>query len=187
MEFRGSILAVFRFSLLILGFSLVCLGAFYVSSGYSCNCGSEMALAYALLPLGFVLLLGGIFWTTYHEANQKRFFHSVFRQLPRPRVVRIETVDRPDFYPPSYQESQDLESQHRDARSDYVTQEDRSYNIPPPLYTESSLEVIQETDGSFELPPSYEASLQQQSGVNPAAGTGRSVALSDTATLPENS
>lgn len=93
----------------------------------------------------------------------------------------------PDFYPPSYEESQDLESQHRGAHSDHVTLEDQSYNIPPPLYTESSLEVIQETDGRLDLPPSYEASLQQQSGVSPATGTGCSVDLSDTVTLSENS
>ncbi|KAJ1206942.1 hypothetical protein NDU88_002335 [Pleurodeles waltl] len=186
MEFRKSVLAVFRFSLLVIGFSLVCLGAFYVSSSYACNCGSEMALSYALLPLGFVLLLVGIFWTTYHEANHKSFFHSVVRQFPRPRQVHIETVDRPDFYPPTYEESQDLESQHRRTGTDHVTLEDQTYNIPPPLYTESSLEVVQETDGRVELPPSYEASLQQQAGVSPASGTGCSGNRSDIAAISES-
>ncbi|XP_069481866.1 transmembrane protein 252 [Ambystoma mexicanum] len=182
MEIRKSIFSVLRFSLLIIGFSLVCLGAFYVSTSYVCNCGSEMVLAYSLLPLGFLFLLVGIFWSTYHEANHKSLFHTVMRQFPRQREMHIETVDRPDFYPPSYEESQDLELQHYAAHTRHVTQEEGSYNTPPPLYTESSLEVIQETSGPLELPPSYEASVQRQPAAIPPSGDRNAAGSSDTST-----
>ncbi|XP_029468858.1 transmembrane protein 252 [Rhinatrema bivittatum] len=169
MEIRKNILTVVRFSLLISGFSLVCLGAFYVSTSYSCNCRGEMILAYSLLPSGFLLLLIGIFWNTYHEANHKSIFHNIIRQIPGPRELRINTIDRPDFYPPSYEESVNCGSQHNSVPSSQAKREEEAYNIPPPLYTENSFEIVDENDGHEDLPPPYEASVQ-----HPGASTSSS-------------
>nr|XP_033780790.1 transmembrane protein 252 [Geotrypetes seraphini] len=158
------ILAVIRFFLLIAGFSLVCLGAFYVSTSSSCDCRTGKVLAYSLLPFGFLLLLTGIFWSTYHEANQKSIFHNIIRQIPRSREIHISTIDRPDFYPPSYEESMNQGSQHNSGPSVQATrEEEEAYNIPPPLYTESSLEIVDENNAHEDLPPSYEASVQHLS------------------------
>ncbi|XP_048092538.1 transmembrane protein 252-like [Alosa alosa] len=67
--------------------------------------------------------------------------------------VYVYTVDRPSFYPPSYEESQ--------SRSHMVIPMDRVYlSIAPPLYTPTCLEVVNE-DFSHELPPSYHRALSQ--------------------------
>ncbi|KAM4709318.1 transmembrane protein 252 [Discoglossus pictus] len=158
MKMKKSVYTVLRFSLLVVGFSLVCLGAFYVSSSYVCNCTNEMILAYSLLPLGFILLLVGIFWSTYHEANHKSIFHNMIRRMHQAQEVHVETVDRPDFYPPSY-ESVILEIRMHPETNMGVAE--NALNIPPPLYTESSLDIVDETYTSDELPPSYEVSEQQ--------------------------
>ncbi|XP_044143156.1 transmembrane protein 252 [Bufo gargarizans] len=153
---KNSVYTVLRFSLLIIGFCLVCLGAFYVSSSYSCNCRSETIVAYTLMPLGFVLLLIGIFWSTYHEANHKSLFRSVIRRIHSQQQVHIETVDRPDYYPPSY----DSAMQHTPSNATYINMETEGFNIPPPLYTETAMEVVDETYMN-EDPPPYEASVQE--------------------------
>ncbi|XP_030048238.1 transmembrane protein 252 [Microcaecilia unicolor] len=160
MEICKYILAVVRISLLLAGFSFVCLGAFYVSTSYGCDCKTGKALAYSLLPSGFLFLLTGIFWSTYHEANQKSIFHNIIRQIPRSREMHINTIDRPDFYPPSYEESMNQENLHNSGPSIQAIREEEAYNIPPPLYTESSLEIVDENEAHEDLPPSYEASVQ---------------------------
>ncbi|KAG8455225.1 hypothetical protein GDO86_001425 [Hymenochirus boettgeri] len=107
-----SVYTAIRLLFLITGFSLVCLGAFYISSSYLCDCQGEKILAYCLLPLGFILLLSGIFWTT------------------------------PDFYPPSY-DSVIHESVCSTTNCEMRAMEE-GLNIPPPLYTESNMDIIDE-------------------------------------------
>ncbi|KAM3937702.1 transmembrane protein 252 [Leptodactylus fuscus] len=159
MKMKTSVYTVLRFSLLVIGFSLVCLGAFYVSSSYSCNCRSETIVAYTLMPLGFVLLLIGIFWSTYHEANHKSLFQNVIRRIHSQQQVHIETVDRPDYYPPSYDSViQDITQNFN--TTCHIDINTRGFNIPPPLYTATALEIVDETYNHEELPPSYELSLQ---------------------------
>ncbi|CAH2294075.1 transmembrane 252 [Pelobates cultripes] len=158
MKIKTSAYTVLRFSLLIIGFSLVCLGAFFVSSSYVCNCKREIIVAYTLLPAGFILLLVGVFWSTYHEANHKSLFHNMIRRIHSQQEVHIETIDRPDFYPPSY-DSVIQEIQLQPDSNDVIAAEEY-LNIPPPLYTESSMDIVNETYSSQELPPSYEASVQ---------------------------
>ncbi|XP_069820370.1 transmembrane protein 252 [Dendropsophus ebraccatus] len=159
MKIRNRVVTVLRFSLLIIGFCLVCLGAFYVSSSYSCNCRSETIVAYTLMPIGFVLLLIGIFWSTYHEANHKSLFQNVIRHIHSQQQVHIETVDRPDYYPPSYESViQDI-TQNSNATC-HVNMDTRYFNIPPPLYTENAVEIVDETYVNEEPPPSYEVSVE---------------------------
>ena len=42
---------------LLMGFLMICLGAFFISSASLFNCQGNLTLAYLLLPLGFVILL----------------------------------------------------------------------------------------------------------------------------------
>uniref|UniRef100_A0A8C5QAK1 Transmembrane protein 252 n=1 Tax=Leptobrachium leishanense TaxID=445787 RepID=A0A8C5QAK1_9ANUR len=148
-----------RFSLLIIGFSLVCLGAFYISSSYVCNCKRELVVAYTLLPAGFILLLVGVFWSTYHEANHKSLFHHMIRRMNHQQDVHVETIDRPDFYPPSYDRViQEIHLNEANNNEAMATVEE-GLNIPPPLYTESEVDVVNETYTCQERPPSYEASV----------------------------
>ncbi|XP_075060735.1 transmembrane protein 252 [Mixophyes fleayi] len=177
MKMKTSIYTLLRFSLLIIGFALVCLGAFYVSSSYSNNSQNEAIVAYILMPLGFILLLIGIFWSTYHEANHKSLFQNVIRRIHSQQQVQIETVDRPDYYPPSY------DSVIRDNSllntNCHISMCEEGFNIPPPLYTENIMDVVDETYLCEDPPPSYEASLQASTS-GTAASTER---LQETANI----
>lgn len=84
-----------RLCVLLLGFAVICSGAFCISTGSSaCKC-NNVPIAYFLLPLGFFLLISGIFWSTYHEASKhKSLFHRIIQQNPRFRDSHINTIDR---------------------------------------------------------------------------------------------
>uniref|UniRef100_A0A8D2KUQ2 Transmembrane protein 252 n=1 Tax=Varanus komodoensis TaxID=61221 RepID=A0A8D2KUQ2_VARKO len=152
-----------RLFVLMIGFAVICLGAFCISTNASaCKCNS-LPIAYFLLPLGFLLLISGIFWSIYHEASRyKGLFFSIIHGNPRLQQ-NICTIDRyvPDFYPPSYEDSTDPVKQTFPLPVFPLERED-TYNIPPPLYTESSLEFIEEINPQEQPPPSYEVSVQQQ-------------------------
>ncbi|XP_037021468.2 transmembrane protein 252 [Artibeus jamaicensis] len=138
---------------LLTGFLTVCLGAFFMSLGSSISCQRNLILAYVLLPLGFVILLGGIFWSTYRQASgNKGMFSHVLRQHLAHGPEILATVDRPDFYPPAYEEGLAAEKQSYSA-------EQEAMDIPPPLYTERDLEFEDENDAHREAPPSYDNSV----------------------------
>ncbi|XP_070598733.1 transmembrane protein 252 [Erythrolamprus reginae] len=158
-----------RLFVLLLGLVTVCLGAFCISTSVSaCTCNS-LPLAYFLLPLGFFLLIAGISWSTYHEASKHNsLFHSIIQGIPRLQESHITTIDRPDFYPPSYEDSTALGKQTFSPPACSLEPKSYAYNIPPPLYTESRFEFIEETDAEGQQPPSYEASVQQRATLNDA-------------------
>nr|XP_056704955.1 transmembrane protein 252 [Euleptes europaea] len=172
-------LSFLRLCVLLLGFAIICLGAFCISTSSSaCKC-NNVPIAYFLLPLGFFLLISGIFWSTYHEASKhKSLFHRIIQQNPRFRDSHINTIDRPDFYPPSYEDSTDPEKKTFPLPDCLLEGERNSYNIPPPLYTESSLDFIEEASSQEQQPPSYEVSVQQQQA------TKRDSALQETSNAP---
>ncbi|KAJ6669585.1 hypothetical protein lerEdw1_000134 [Lerista edwardsae] len=157
-----SLFSLLRLLVLLLGFATVCLGAFCISTGASaCKC-NNFPVAYLLLPTGFIFLLSGIFWCTCHEASKhKSLFHSFLQESPRLRNSHINTIDRPDFYPPSYEDSTNPEKWTFPLPVCQREQQKETYNIPPPLYTESSLEFIEEVSPQNQQPPSYEVSVQQ--------------------------
>lgn len=102
--------------------------------------------------MGFVILLSGIFWGTYRQANEnKEMFNHVLRQHLAFQDQPLATVDRPDFYPPAYEESLDVEKQVCPAGRGLL-------GFPPPLYTETSLELQEEdeNDPQPEAPPPYQ-------------------------------
>lgn len=80
---------------LLTGFLMVCLGAFFISSGSIFNCRGNLILAYMLLPLGFMILLSGIFWSTYRQAREcKGVFTHVLRQHLNHRALHVATINR---------------------------------------------------------------------------------------------
>lgn len=91
----NNLLSFLRILVLLLGFAIICLGAFCISTDASvCKCNS-LPIAYLLLPFGFFLLLLGIFWSTYHEASKhKSLFHSIMRGSSRCQDTHVNTIDR---------------------------------------------------------------------------------------------
>ncbi|NXW62929.1 TM252 protein, partial [Eurystomus gularis] len=141
---------------LLLGFSTICLGVLCVSTSSStCRCGRNELVFYCLLALGFFLLMTGIFWSTFHEVLKYKASSSIFVQNPSCREPHVSTIDRPDFYPPSYEDSTDPEKQTSALPAAFTLKEQEVINIPPPPYSESSAEFISETNEQKQ-PPSYE-------------------------------
>ncbi|NWW91687.1 TM252 protein, partial [Rhynochetos jubatus] len=141
---------------LLLGFSTVSLGALCIStSSYTHTCGNNKLVFYCLLAVGFFILVTGIFWSIFHEVLKYRGLSSIFMQNPSHRELHVSTIDRPDFYPPSYEDSTDPEKQTHPLPVSSPLKPQEATNIPPPPYSESSAEFISETNEQ-EQPPPYE-------------------------------
>ncbi|NXS48402.1 TM252 protein, partial [Balaeniceps rex] len=150
-----------RLFVLLFSFSIICLGVLCISTSSStCRCGNNELVFYCLLALGFVLLVTGIFWSTFHEVLKYRGLSSTFIRNPSHRELHIGTVDRPDFYPPCYEDSTDPEKQTSPLPVASTLKQQGVIDIPPPPYSKSSTEFISETNEQ-EQPPPYELSVQQ--------------------------
>ncbi|XP_021483174.1 transmembrane protein 252 [Meriones unguiculatus] len=137
---------------LLTGFLMICLGGFFISNSIF-HSQRNLVVAYVLLPMGFVVLLSGIFWGTYRQANEnKEMFNHVLRRHLASQDLPLATIDRPDFYPPAYEESLDAEKQDCPTGRGLL-------GFPPPLYTETSLELEDENDLQPEAPPPYQESI----------------------------
>ncbi|XP_012497043.1 PREDICTED: transmembrane protein 252 [Propithecus coquereli] len=140
---------IFCLLALLTGFLMVCLGAALLSSVSITNCRGSLIVAYVLLSLGFVILLSGIFWSSYCQASEnKRVFSHALRQHLAREALPLATVDRPDFYPPAYEESLRAQKQTCPA-------EGEASDVSPPPYTETGLEFQDENEAHPEAPPSY--------------------------------
>ncbi|NXJ10617.1 TM252 protein, partial [Odontophorus gujanensis] len=148
--------SLIRLSVLLLSFSIICLGVLCIYTGSSaCRCENNRLVAYCLLALGLLLLVSGIFWSTVNEAVKYGGVSSIFVRNPSRTELRVSTIDRPDFYPPSYEDSTDPEKQTFPLPVASAPKEGEVINIPPPLYSENSTESISETNEP-EQPPPYE-------------------------------
>ncbi|NXX78982.1 TM252 protein, partial [Urocolius indicus] len=147
-----------RILLLFLSVSFFCLGVICIS--LSSFQDYNEVLFYCLLFLGFFFLVIGIFWNTLHEVLKCSGFSSTLIGNRSLREPRVSTIDRPDFYPPSYEESTDPEKQTFPLPVVSTLKQQEVIHIPPPLYSESSTEFISETNEQ-EQPPSYELCVQQ--------------------------
>lgn len=79
---------------LLTGFLMICLGGFFISNSIF-HSQRNLVVAYVLLPMGFVILLSGIFWGTYRQANEnKEMFNHVLRQHLAFQDLPLATVDR---------------------------------------------------------------------------------------------
>ncbi|XP_058680267.1 transmembrane protein 252 [Ammospiza caudacuta] len=159
--------------MLLLSFSTICLGVLCMSMNSSmCRCGNNKLVLYCLLALGLCLLVTGIFWSTFHEVLKYRAL-GIFIQSPSHREPHVCTIDRPDFYPPSYEDSIDPEKMVSLLSVASTIQQQEFINIPPPPYSESTVEFVSETNEQ-EQPPPYALSLEQQqtAGQDPNPGRG---------------
>ncbi|XP_051524808.1 transmembrane protein 252-like [Myxocyprinus asiaticus] len=124
----------------------------YISSIQGCLYTLRIFFAYFFIALGFLSLLTGIFWSICH-GMKCRMYTEQRRRQPDNRV-HVSTVDRPDFYPPSYEESQ--------CTSDAHIETSRACEVPlcaaPPLYTQSSSDTVN-VDFSHEEPPTYQQAV----------------------------
>ncbi|KAJ8380785.1 hypothetical protein SKAU_G00015630 [Synaphobranchus kaupii] len=163
---RKSLLTLAWATLPTFGFGFTCLGAFLLNgAGHP----ARVASAYTLIIFGFLLLTAGVSWAICLSVKSKAFLRQ-HRSRPQHRTSHIYTVDRPDFYPPSYEESPERDA-IAVAESVWMTETEPHYNIAPPLYTASITEVPSE-DYSSEAPPSYrEAVLQEQSHLDTPGAT----------------
>uniref|UniRef100_A0A8C8B0S6 Transmembrane protein 252 n=1 Tax=Otus sunia TaxID=257818 RepID=A0A8C8B0S6_9STRI len=177
-----------RLFVFLLGFSTICLGVLCIStSSPTCRCGNNKLVFYCLLALGFFLLVTGIFWSTFHEVLKYGGLSSILIQNPSCRELRVSTVDRPDFYPPSYEDSTDPEKQNSPLPVAYTLNHQELINIPLPPYSKSSAEFISETSEQ-EQPPPYELSvwqLQQQQTADQDSNPGAE--LNSPPSIQENS
>ncbi|NXT25255.1 TM252 protein, partial [Syrrhaptes paradoxus] len=140
------VLTFIRLFVLLFGFSVFCLGVLCISTSSSkCRCGNNELLLYCLSAFGFFLLVTSIVWSTFHELLKCRGL--IFTPNPSHRELHVSTIDRPDFYPPSYEDSIDPEKQTSALKWQEVT------NIPLPPYSESSADFISETNEQEQTPP----------------------------------
>ncbi|NXG14066.1 TM252 protein, partial [Grallaria varia] len=136
---------------LLLSFSTICLGVLCISTNFFMRrCGNNVLAFYCLLAFGLFLLVTGIFWTTFHEVLQY-----ILIQNPSHRELHVCTTDRPDFYPPSYEDCTDPEKQTPPLSVASTVKHQGVINIPPPPYSESSAEFVSDTNEQ-EQPPPYE-------------------------------
>ncbi|KFO72647.1 Transmembrane protein 252, partial [Cuculus canorus] len=141
-------------AVLLLGFSIICLGVLCISTTSStCRFGNNELVFYCLLALGFFLLVTGIFWSTFHEVLKYKGLSRLFIQNLSHRELCLSTIDRPDFYPPSYEDSTDPEKQTFPLSVASTPKQQEVINIPPPLYSESSTEFISKTNDQEQPPP----------------------------------
>ncbi|NWV31425.1 TM252 protein, partial [Grantiella picta] len=143
-----------RLFMLLLSFSTMCLGVLCMSTNSSmCRCGNNKLVFYCLLALGLFLLVTGIFWSTFHEVLKYRAL-GIFIRNPSHRELHVCTIDRPDFHPPSYEDSIDPEKLVSPLSVASTLKQQEFINIPPPPYSENSAEFVSETNEQ-EQPPSY--------------------------------
>lgn len=84
-----------RVSVLLLSFSIICLGVLCIYTSSSvCRCGNNKLVVYFLLAVGLLLLVAGVFWSTVHEAMKYRGLSSIFMRNPSLRDLRVSTIDR---------------------------------------------------------------------------------------------
>ncbi|KAK6492798.1 transmembrane protein 252-like [Huso huso] len=153
MQINKKLWVLFRIALPMIAFAVICLGAFLASITNIANYKIKLIFAYILIACGLLVLLAGISWSICHGMRQKSFLQNLL--LPRRSEVHINTVDRPDFYPPSYEESVGHNPEY--LVECVVIDEEQRCNIPPPLYTENSSDI--QEDVSEEQPPSYKESM----------------------------
>ncbi|NXO32911.1 TM252 protein, partial [Cisticola juncidis] len=139
--------------MLLLSFSTICLAVLCTSTSSSvCRCGNSKLVFYCLLALGLCLLVTSVFWSTFHEVLKYRAL-GIFIRNPSHREPQVCTIDRPDFYPPSYEDSIDPEKLVSSLPAACTLKQQEFFNIPPPPYSESSAEFVSETNEQEQPPP----------------------------------
>ncbi|KAL6033387.1 hypothetical protein STEG23_031831 [Scotinomys teguina] len=83
------------------GFLMICLGGFFISNSIF-HSQRNLVVSYVLLPMGFMILLSGIFWATYCQASKnKEMFNHVLRQHLAAQDLPLATIDSAVFVNPT--------------------------------------------------------------------------------------
>ncbi|KAM7017952.1 transmembrane protein 252-like [Tautogolabrus adspersus] len=152
MTTKKQLWSVVRMFLPVVGFALTCLGAYLVSLQPESRLLWGVVPAYILMGLGFLAVLGGVFWTVCHSMKSKMYSR---RGGGREQHIQVYTIERPSFFPPSYEESQ-YSQVTRDTPFEVGVEVDGVdvVILAPPLYSTDSSEAPDCT-WSWERPPRY--------------------------------
>ncbi|XP_020504008.2 transmembrane protein 252 [Labrus bergylta] len=151
MTMKKQLWSLARTFLPLVGFALTCLGSYLVSQQPEGSLLWRFIPAYILMGLGALAVLGGAFWTVCHSMKSKIYR----RRGGGERNIEVYAIERPSFFPPSYEESQ-YSQVTRDTPSEVVVEVDGGdvVILAPPLYSTDSSEAPDCT-WSWERPPQY--------------------------------
>uniref|UniRef100_A0A3Q3ASN2 Transmembrane protein 252 n=2 Tax=Kryptolebias marmoratus TaxID=37003 RepID=A0A3Q3ASN2_KRYMA len=151
MDARKKLLSFVRMFLLGGGFALTCIGASLVSLQNEYLHDLMSLPIYAMIVFGFLAMLTGLFWSLCHSMRSK-----VYQRRGRERHVQIFTIERPSYYPPSYEESRRhvCPDPRPDGGVSGVSAGEGLMGLAPPLYSRDSSEAPDCT-WSWEHPPQY--------------------------------
>ncbi|XP_026870189.2 transmembrane protein 252 [Electrophorus electricus] len=156
MNKRKHLLAAGRLVVPTAGLSLICGGVLINSISSDQRQTLRDVFTYLVLMLGFILLATGMLWAVSHGMKKVLFKQS--RRSLQGTEIHVFTVDRPNFYPPSYEESQVGTNVVGDIAA--IPTGTRILDLAPPVYTESCSETFNETF-SLEQPPGYQQAVLQ--------------------------
>ncbi|XP_044051400.1 transmembrane protein 252-like [Siniperca chuatsi] len=150
MTVRKQLWSLARMFLPGVGFLLTCTGAYLVSlqtDRYTCL----VIPAYIMIVIGFLAALIGVFWNICHSMKSKMYLRGGHE-----RHIQVYTIERPNFFPPSYEESQGSQECPDTAPEFAVLVDgvDVAMSLAPPLYSQDSSEAPDCT-WSCEQPPRY--------------------------------
>ncbi|XP_060894768.1 transmembrane protein 252-like [Labrus mixtus] len=149
MTMKKQLWSLARTFLPLVGFAVTCLGAYLMSLQTEGSLLWGVIPAYILMGLGSLAVMGGVFWAVCHSMKSK-----MYRRRGE-RHIEVYAIERPSFFPPSYEESQYSQAT-RDTASEVVVEVDGGdvMILAPPLYSTDSSEAPDCT-WSWERPPRY--------------------------------
>ncbi|XP_026784303.1 transmembrane protein 252 [Pangasianodon hypophthalmus] len=167
MNTRKHLLSAARLLLPTIGLSLICAGA-YIKSIQSEQLQILRDIStYLFIILGFILLFAGVLWSLGHGMKNVLLKRSVRRS--RDANIQVFIVDRSNFYPPSYEESQVRNNAFEVAPTIIPIPTGMQWaGRAPPLYTQTCYEISVE-DFSHEEPPTYQQAVLQSQDDSQAA------------------
>ncbi|KAI5095269.1 hypothetical protein C0J45_15344 [Silurus meridionalis] len=166
MNTRKHLLCAARYSMPTIGLSLISAGAYIKSIQNEQVQILRDISTYLFIILGFILLVIGVLWSLGHGMKNVLLKRALRRS--RDADVLVFTVDRSEFYPPSYEQSQ-----VRDNNQPFPTVLSISSSMgcagpAPPVYTLTCYENSFE-DFSHEEPPTYQQAVLQSQAESQAA------------------
>ncbi|XP_028313636.1 transmembrane protein 252-like [Gouania willdenowi] len=150
MVVSSQLCSLTRLVLPVLGFVVICLGAYLVTL--------QNDFTFLVIPVyvfvigGFLSMLIGVFWNLCHNMKSK-----MYQRGRQEHNLQVFTVERPSSFPPSYEESQERWLSSPDDPAEVVVSVDGvdvMVTVAPPLYSQDSSEAP-DCRWSWERPPRY--------------------------------
>ncbi|XP_068994623.1 transmembrane protein 252-like [Embiotoca jacksoni] len=144
MHVKKQLWSLVRMVLPAVGFALTFMGAYLVSQQTKYALGDSPV--YITIVFGLLVMLVWVFWSICHSMKSKMY------QRGGREHIQVFTVERPSFFPPSYEESQG--NQVCPECVVVVDGVEMVVSLAPPLYNHDSSEAPNCT-WSWEQPPRY--------------------------------